>query len=72
MQILRILKKNHGVEFSRLAVLSHGHKHGLKSQRHIVWLQENSEQTARVIQKRCMNDFGLSISLSQVKKIAVD
>ena len=81
VQISRILKKNHGVEFSRFAVLRYLKRTAVPKPRpqawtkvtktHYnflqVWLQENSEQTARVIQKRFVNVFGLNISVSQVK-----
>ena len=82
-QISRLLSSGHGVRFTRFAVLAFLKRRTRPQHKRIgpvkvkeihyqalqLWIQENSEQTARVLQQRFKHVFGLAISTSQVKRM---
>lgn len=80
-QISRILVSRHDIRFTRFAVLRFLKRRTCPKRKRTgpvkvsdihykalhLWIQENSEQTARVLQKRFKHVFGLDISISRVK-----
>ena len=80
-QISRILLSRHDIRFSRFAVLAYLKRRTRPKNKRTgpvkvcdihyqalhLWIQENSEQTARVLQKRFKHVFDLDISTSRVK-----
>ena len=81
-QVSRLLMSNHGLNFTRFAVLAYLKRRARPAKKRIgpqkvldihfealqLWLQENSEQTARVLQKRFQEVFSLEISTTKVKQ----
>ena len=81
VQISRKLLREHEISFSRQAILKFVKRKNnpvsrKKPQRKVldthyqflqVWLTENSDQTARELQRRFSHVFGLKISVAQVK-----
>ena len=82
-QVSRLLMSNHGLNFTRFAVLAYLKRRTRPAKKRIgpqkvldihcealqLWLQENSEQTARVLQKRFQEVFSLEISTTKVKQM---
>ena len=82
-QVSRLLISRHGLKFTRFAVLAYLKRRTRPAKKRIgpqkvldihfealqLWLQENSKQTARVLQKRFQEVFSLEISTTKVKQM---
>ena len=83
LRISRILMSRHSVKFSRISVLAYLKRlENPKERRRVpskiskihfdflqLWLEENSEQTARSLQKRFIRVFNLSLSITTIKNM---